>query len=59
MTRDQALESVLAALRALMVTCGEYSDLDTARSAMQAYRDLVALRSPEVVRAMERDLGLG
>lgn len=59
MTRNQALEAAIAALGELMVICGEYGDLETARTAAQAQRALIALRSPSVARAMEQARGLG
>lgn len=36
MTRDQALEAAMEALKALQRTCRDYGDLELARVAMEA-----------------------
>ncbi len=59
MTRDQQLEHVIHALTQLQILCGEYGDLETARIAMEAVRQLHKQRRPQQVREIEKQRGIG
>lgn len=58
MTRDEQLEHVIHALTQLQVLCGEYGDLETARIAMEAVRQLHKRRSSQQVVRLERAKGI-
>lgn len=59
MTRDEQLEHVIHELTRLQVLCGEYGDLETARIAMEAVRQLHKRRSTQQVVHMEQRKGIG
>ena len=59
MTRDAQLEHVIHELTRLQVLCGEYGDLETARIAMEAVRQLHRRRTTAQVIAMETRKGIG
>lgn len=59
MTRDEQLEHVIHELTRLQVLCGEYGDLETARIAMEAVRQLHKRRSQSQVVHMEQRKGIG
>ncbi len=59
MTRDEQLEHVIHELTRLQVLCGEYGDLETARIAMEAVRQLHKRRTGVQVMRLEQKRGIG
>ncbi len=59
MTRDEQLEHVIHELTRLQVLCGEYGDLETARIAMEAVRQLHKRRTGSQIVNMEQKRGIG
>lgn len=59
MTRDQQLETATHELTQLQIVCGQCSDLETARIAMEAVRALHKRRGLRVVHDMEQKRGIG
>lgn len=58
MTRDQQLETAIAELTQLQIVCSDYGDMETARIAMEAVRQLHKRRTAYQVKALERERGL-
>lgn len=58
MTRDQQLETAIHELTVLQAVCGQYGDLETARIAMEAVRQLHKRRTPQEVMRQELKRGI-